>query len=628
MNDNLIKNIIESLPLPTIYIVNDVLIMNSAAERLIGYKNEEINCKEAWKKILVLPPDDIIVSPHLRNNKVKAGIRQKDNTTRKIEFTIQSYAGMESWALYPSGEDTFLENNLKDRDKILSVIYDSTSDLMVLLNVDNDGGFTYLSVNNTFINITGFTKDKFIGKRVGESFDQNIFSRFNNSLQEVVLTKEKVKTEFSYVINNNKFFFDASLKPILDLDNRCIYIFVVARDLTERKKREDELLKTKILAEESNRLKTALLSNLSHEFRTPLNGILGFADLLREELNVPEQKEMAGNIAKSGRRLFNTLNSILELSCLEAERKEIYNTSIRLYDVISEIVKKYQQEAANKGLYFNVEIKSPSLKLHLDESILEQIIYNLVDNAIKFTKTGGVKIVVEELFEDLKTYAVIKIVDTGIGISKENLELIFKEFQQESEGISRSHEGAGLGLTLAKRMTELMGGEILVDSKKFKGSVFSLKFPAMGNRIERIKPAAARTTSIKPLKKSNKLPLVLLVEDNELNSKLTTVYLRDTYSVDSAQNASEAMRMLNEKSYSAILMDINLGEGLNGVDIAQTARTMNKYIDTPIIAITGYALNDDKNNLLKCGFSHYLAKPYQKNQLVELINNALMSKAV
>lgn len=350
MNDNLIKNIIESLPLPTIYIVNDVLIMNSAAERLIGYKNEEINCKEAWKKILVLPPDDIIVSPHLRNNKVKAGIRQKDNTTRKIEFTIQSYAGMESWALYPSGEDTFLENNLKDRDKILSVIYDSTSDLMVLLNVDNDGGFTYLSVNNTFINITGFTKDKFIGKRVGESFDQNIFSRFNNSLQEVVLTKEKVKTEFSYVINNNKFFFDASLKPILDLDNRCIYIFVVARDLTERKKREDELLKTKILAEESNRLKTALLSNLSHEFRTPLNGILGFADLLREELNVPEQKEMAGNIAKSGRRLFNTLNSILELSCLEAERKEIYNTSIRLYDVISEIVKKYQQEAANKGL--------------------------------------------------------------------------------------------------------------------------------------------------------------------------------------------------------------------------------------------------------------------------------------
>jgi PAS domain S-box-containing protein len=628
MNDNLIKNIIESLPLSTIYIVNDILFMNSAAERLIGYKNEEINCKEAWKNILVLPPDDIVVSPHLRNNKVKAGILQRDNTIRKIEFTIQSHAGMESWALYPSGEDTFLENNLKDRDKILSVIYDSTSDLMVLLNVDNDGGFTYLSVNSTFINITGFTKDKFIGKRVGESFDQNIFSHFNNSLQDVVLTKEKVKTEFGYVINNNKFFFDASLKPILDLDNRCVYIFVVARDLTERKKREDELLKTKILAEESNRLKTALLSNLSHEFRTPLNGILGFANLLSEELKVPEQKEMAGNIARSGRRLFNTLNSILELSCLEAERKEIYNTSIRLYDVISEIVNKYQPEASAKGLYFNIDIKSPSLKLHLDESILEQILHNLVDNAIKFTKTGGIKIVVEELFENIKTYAVIKIEDTGIGISRENLELIFKEFKQESEGISRSHEGTGLGLTLAKRMTELMGGEILVESKKFKGSVFTLKFPAMGSRIERIKPAASNRAPIKAVKKSNKLPLVLLVEDNELNSKLTTVYLRDTYSVDSAQNASEAMRMLNEKSYSAILMDINLGEGLNGVDIAQTARTMNKYLDTPIIAITGYALNDDKNNLLKCGFSHYLAKPYQKNQLVELINNALMSKAV
>ena len=118
------------------------------------------------------------------------------------------------------------------------------------------------------------------------------------------------------------------------------------------------------------------------------------------------------------------------------------------------------------------------------------------------------------------------------------------------------------------------------------------------------------------------------MEDNELNSKLTMVYLKDTCVVDYAQNASDALRMLNEKFYNIILMDINLGEGMNGVDIAQTARKMKKYIDIPIIAMTGYALNDDKDNLLKCGFSHYIAKPYEKNQLLELINNALMPEIV
>jgi PAS domain S-box-containing protein len=628
MRENMNKNFLEDLPQPTICIEDGILWMNSSAESFTGYSNKEINCKDSWNNIFQPAPGEDIITTAQRTNKLKAGIIQKDNTIKEIEFTLQNFNNLETWTLYPSVENTFLEDNMKDKDKILSVIYDSTSDLMFLVAVDDDGGFTYLSVNNTFINITGLTKDRCIGKQADEIFDPEISSGFSQAFKEVVARKEKVKIEFNYVLGSKSFFFDASLRPILDLKNHCVYILVVARDLTERKKREDELLKTKILAEESNRLKTTLLSNLSHEFRTPLNGILGFADLLKEELIVPEQREMADNIVRSGRRLFSTLNSILELSRLEAERKEIYNTTIRLYDVISDVVKKYQQEAANKGLFFNIEIKSPSLKLHLDESILIQILHNLLDNAIKFTKTGGIRIAVEELFEEYKTFALIKIIDTGIGISKENLKSIFTEFKQESEGIGRSHEGTGLGLTLAKKMTELMGGEILVESEKHNGSIFSLKFPAMGNRVERIKLDSAHRIPIKSAKKTNKLPLVLLVEDNELNNKLTMVYLKDTCIVDSTQNASDALRMINEKNYNAILMDVNLGEGMNGVDIVQSARTMDKYCNTPIIAITGYALNNDKDKLLKCGFSHYLAKPYGKSQLLELINEALLLKAV
>jgi len=628
MKNKLIKEIIESLPLSTICIHNDCLWMNNQAEIILGYNNEEINCKENLKNIIKIIPDNKEIISQLNTNNAKAEIIQKDNSIRKIEFSIHTYADLETWTLFPLVEDTFLEDNLKDKDKILSVIYDSTSDLMFLINVEDNATFTYLSVNKTFQTITGFSKYNCAGKQVNEIFDRNISFNFNDAFKEVVSKKEKIKAEFSCVFNKINYYFDASLKPILDLNNRCVYILVVARDLTERKRREDELLKTKMLAEESNRLKTSLLSNLSHEFRTPLNGILGFADLLSGELTIPAQKEMAIHILKSGRRLFSTLNSILELARLEAERKEIYNTSISLCDVISEIGKKYQQESFNKGLFFNIEIKSPSIKLHLDESILIQILHNLIDNAIKFTKTGGVKIVVEELLEEMKSFAIIKIIDTGIGISKENLESIFKEFKQESEGISRSHEGTGLGLTLAKKMTLLMGGRIEVESKKNMGSTFSLKFPAMGSRIERVKLDSSHRVHYPVEKKSNKLPLALLVEDNELNSKLTMVYMKDTCIVDSVQNAADALRMMNEKSYKAILMDINLGEGMNGVDLAQTARSMQKYNDIPIIALTGYALNDDKDNLLKCGFTHYLAKPYEKNQLLELINNALMLQTI
>ncbi|MGA7721301.1 MAG: ATP-binding protein [Ignavibacteriaceae bacterium] len=628
MNDNLIKNIIESLPLSTICIENETLWMNKSAENVIGYKNEEIYSKQTWENILQFTQDVKENNPQISFQRIKAGIIQKDNSIKDIEFTLQSHSGIETWTLYQIGQDIFLEDNLKDRDRILSVIYSSTSDLMFLVNVDNDGGFTYLSVNNTFINVTGITKEKCIGKFVGETFSPDISYSINEAFKEVVLKKDKIKIEFNYAFKNKNFFFDVSLRPILDLNKQVVYILVVARDLTERKKREDELLKTKIVAEESNRLKTSLLSNLSHEFRTPLNGILGFADLLSAELTIPAQKDMANHILKSGRRLFSTLNSILELARLEAESKEIYNTSIDLHNIIAEVARKYEEEAINNELFFNIEIIPPSLKLHLDESILIQILNNIVDNAIKFTKTGGVKIVVEELLENSKTYAVIKIIDTGIGISKENLGSIFKEFKQESEGISRSHEGTGLGLTLAKKMTELMGGEIRVESKKNKGSIFSLKFPAISNNKKRITSDISQRVRSIPAMKTSNLPLVLLVEDNELNSKLTMVYLKDTCIVDNVQNASDALRAINKKDYNAILMDINLGEGMNGVDIAQAARTMNKYIDIPIIALTGYALNDDKDNLLKCGFSHYLSKPYDKKQLLELINNALIPVVV
>ncbi len=515
-----------------------------------------------------------------------------------------------------------LENNIRDNGKIFSKLYDETSDIMFLLNVNEDDSFTYLSVNNAYTKVVNSSKKECVGKLFGEIFPNTFISEMIEILKMVKNNKIKYITEVSLELHT-KLFFQATIIPILEITNDCRYILIVAKDITENKKREEEFLNTKIKAEESSRLKASLLANMSHELRTPLNGILGFADILYEELKNPEFKEMAGFIAKSSKRLAATLHSILELSALEAERREVYNSTLNLNEIISKESERFFTESKLKGLSFTININS-QINLHLDESLFKEILNNLLDNAVKFTKIGGITISVEEMIDNGKPFIDIKIIDTGIGISKSNLESIFKEFRQESEGLGRSHEGTGLGLTLAKKMTELMGGNIIVESKKNVGSVFTLRFPAMNTNVNNDNMFFDIQSNKKKMSsKSFKLTDVLLVEDNDLNSKLTKLYLKNLYNVDHVANATSALHLINEKTYGIILMDINLGEGLNGVDIVEQIRKIDRYENIPIIALTGYALNSDRDNFLKCGFTQYLAKPFAKNQLIDMLNSAI-----
>ncbi len=516
-----------------------------------------------------------------------------------------------------------LENNLKDNGKIFSRVYDETSDIMFLLSINADESFTYLSVNNAFTKVVGLPKSKCTGKKFGQVFPNSFTDEMTDILKMVSVKKIKYEMELSLDLMT-KYFFQATVIPILNNAEECLYFLIVARDITEQKKLEVELLDTKIKAEESNRLKASLLSNMSHELRTPLNGILGFAEILIEELKNPDYKEMASFISKSSKRLLTTLHSILELSILEAERQEVYNTTLNINEIISEVSERFLHDAKTKNLSLTVDIPGEQKKLHLDESLFKQILNNLLDNALKFTKIGGITIATSETIEEDKSYVDIKVIDTGIGISKVHLESIFQEFRQESEGFGRSHEGTGLGLTLAKKMTELMGGKIIVESKKNEGSVFTLRFPAMNANSGSVKTfSGLQITGKKASRKLLRLPNVLLVEDNDMNSKLTRVFLKDIYNVDAVADAASALHLINEKSYDLILMDINLGEGLNGVDVVEQIRKIDKYENIPVIALTGYALNLDRANFLSCGFTHYLAKPFDKKQLIDMLNDAV-----
>jgi signal transduction histidine kinase/uncharacterized protein HemY len=252
--------------------------------------------------------------------------------------------------------------------------------------------------------------------------------------------------------------------------------------MLDRKNKEilekrNEIIKAKEKAEESDRLKSTFLSNISHELRTPLNGILGFAEILQNELTDPVYIEMSEAIHNSGIRLLETLNSIIDLSVIENNKLELYITRVNLADLIKERVLLYKVVSAKENLEITYRCQSDNISIQSDPKILSNVLNNLIDNAIKYTKEGGVNIEAGIDETGQKPVVWINVSDTGIGIPQNRLGHIFDRFTQVSEGQNRDYEGAGLGLTICKKYIEVLQGQISVKSKLGKGSEFSIRLP-------------------------------------------------------------------------------------------------------------------------------------------------------
>ncbi len=410
--------------------------------------------------------------------------------------------------------------------------------------------------------------------------------------------------------------------------HRDILFFVSEQIATaiESKRREEELREAKEKAVESSRIKSTLLANISHEFRTPMNGILGFAELLKMELESPEHQQMADVILSSGRRLLDTLETILTLSIVESDRARVQP---QLSDLAKEallVVETLRVDAEAKGLAVDVERLLP-VHATVDRTLFTNIIRQLMLNAIKFTLTGG--ITVESALGDGPggAMAVIKVRDTGIGISEEHHEMIFKEFRQVSEGYGRSYEGIGLGLTLCRKMTEMMGGHISFESAQGTGSTFMVAFPAViESREEEEGEAEAAPPQDERPKEPHDLPAVLAVEDNEVNRDLINIYLRSCCRVQLVPDAETALVLAAREHFDVVLMDINLGPGMDGLTAAKLLRTTPGHADTPIVALTGYAAASDREQMLAGGCSHYLAKPFDRRTLLALLQDILQRR--
>lgn len=398
------------------------------------------------------------------------------------------------------------------------------------------------------------------------------------------------------------------------------YFLAQVEDITRNKQVEQEILNAKQKAEESDRLKSALLKNMSHELRTPLNGIMGFSELIRKADLNPEVLEMAELIHRSGKRLMTTLDSIMLLAQLESNRKaqDLSFTMVNISKELDSICMSYRDEIVSKGFEFIIDIE-PGIMLLCETKLLRQAFTKILENAIKFTHEGKVEVILK--IRD-KTEVLISISDTGIGLDDAMKREIFTEFRQGSEGYGRAYEGSGLGLSITKKIIDLFGGTITVESEQNVGSTFSIALPYTDSGIKAEASRPIKAEPVVPAVSSDTLPPLLIVEDNPVNQKLAKSFLKHHYEVDTAATGEIAVEMVKEKHYNVILMDINLGSGMDGLQTTQVIRKMEGYATIPIIAVTGYTLIGDRERILEGGCTHYLGKPFSKDQLLETIEIA------
>lgn len=389
---------------------------------------------------------------------------------------------------------------------------------------------------------------------------------------------------------------------------------------TELINNQGELIKAKEKAEELSKIKSNLLANLSHEFRTPLSGIIGISELLKEEVHNTEQYKLLNDITVSGKRLHDTLNSVLMLAQFESTDISIHNEKFNLSLEVTDYFNKYKYKAEEKNLDLKIIIEEDDVYVDTDKDLLKNVLFNLFDNAVKFTNEGSIKIVLSTKIINNTLNAEISVIDTGIGISDKNIGIIFEEFRQASEGFTRNYEGTGLGLTLSNKIMKYLGGDITCSSEPGVGSIFTINMPAF--KIINVYTQPEKEISAE----KEKLLNILFVEDNLSNQYVFKKFIETSVNVDFASNGEIAIEFVNIKKYDLIFLDINLGAGIDGIEVLKRIRKIESYKNTPIIALTGYAMEHDRENFLSNGFDYFVMKPFGRSDLMNVINEVKNKK--
>ena len=379
-----------------------------------------------------------------------------------------------------------------------------------------------------------------------------------------------------------------------------------------------EAVESREEAEAANKAKSTFLANMSHEIRTPLTTVTGFLPLL-EEGSPEDRKKYLELIQGGAERLKAMLESIMTLSQLEAGKATGLNLrKIDLTEEVEEVVQLLETRAKLKGLrlVFSKELGEPPAIARLDLGALTSILNNLISNAIKFTDEGRVTVTAGAD----QQRAFVRVEDTGQGISEAFLEDLFVPFEQESSGVSRTHEGSGLGLSIAKRLTEAMEGRIEVETRKGAGTTFTLWFPLA--EVEEKKQGQEAISPDEAALSARKARM-LVVEDNPDIQMLLSSLFENKYDLETAETAEDALQKAGASSYDLVLLDIHLRGSGSGIEVLKALRKEKAYERVPMVAMTAYGLPGDRERFLEAGFDAYLGKPFSPDEVGELTKRLL-----
>lgn len=495
------------------------------------------------------------------------------------------------------------------RGRFYEAVVEDGSDIIFI--VDFNGTILYhnASVRDTL----GYRPRSLIGKNFFDYILPEKLESFRKQFKQSQKKAYNQKVEFQFLCKDKSYRFLEFNSINLKHKEKLNGLILDCRDITQRKSDAEELVRLQ-------KAKEQFLANISHEIRTPINGIAGMASLLSNEQNKEERETYLNAIRHSAENLKVIINDILDLAAIESGKLHFEKIGFNLADLLPSLISTFKYQAEEKKIALDYTLDEKANRILVGDPVrLNQVLINLISNAVKFTHTGSILVNASVKKEQKgKCWIEISVTDTGVGIPEEKLKTIFESFSQADASVTRRYGGTGLGLTIARQLVELQHGTISVKSKEHVGSVFSITIPyaiGTGKKIGSF-PSAEKNHKRKEL--LGKPLRVLLVEDNDINRLYAQSILRSWHcKTDVAENGLVAIERLKTTYYDVVLMDVQMPV-MDGYEATRVIRMMAPPINSiPIIALTANATKADIDRCLAAGMDHYLAKPFTPEDLFD-----------
>ena len=504
---------------------------------------------------------------------------------------------------------------IKNRDELreLNYLMDAIlNNIPVYLFVkDPEDDFRYLYWNKAFASHSKIPASKALGHTDFEVFPEHENAeKFHRDDLELIRTRERMEMQETYVTATGETRIVQTLKTLVPLEGRAPLIIGISWDITNMQNIEQELVQARIKAEQSDRLKTAFLANMSHEIRTPLNAIVGFSRLMTIADNAEDEKLYSDIINQNSEILLQLINDILDLAKIEAGTLEYIRYPMDLGELCRNVYEMHK-DRVQTGVVLILDNKDTSLIINEDQNRIMQVVTNLITNAIKFTFKGEIRFG----FEVRKEYIDFYVKDTGMGISEEKIKMIFERFVKLNTFV----QGTGLGLAICRVIVEKLGGEITAESKLNEGSTFRFTIPYMAGKKcpESEKATKCPESGSTEPRKVLQRRTVLVAEDVDSNFLLLKTLLGKRCNLLWAKNGEDAVNQFKEHQPDLILMDIKMPH-MDGLEATRLIRSYSKEV--PIVALTAFAFESDKDRAIEAGCDDCLTKPVSQNALEKVLD--------